>query len=201
MARPRSQRDNNAHESEVAVAEILTKEQLLDALRTTGVNAVERLRALPESAFAEGRYESGWDGRGILAHIAAIEWTYARLVDLAQEAPPPSEPASDVRRTTPEESPNLPTRPPRGGIDDYNARQVEKRAALSVGELIDEFAANRARTIEAVEAMELELASKVIRSAGGITGPLANVIHAVAIDHVMSHVGDITGEPWQGQRW
>jgi hypothetical protein len=185
------------------MADVLTKEQLLDALRTTGQNAVERLRALPESSFAEGRYESGWDGRGILAHIAAIEWTYARLLDLAQDAPPapPAASAPDVRRTTPEESPNLPSRPPRGGIDDYNARQVEKRAELSVPELIEEFAANRARTIAAVEAMDPALASKVIRSAGGITGPLANVINAVAIDHVMSHVGDITGEPWKGQRW
>jgi hypothetical protein len=183
------------------MADVLTKDQLLDALRTTGRDAVERLRAMPESSFAEGRYESGWDGRGILAHIAAIEWTYARLLDLAQDAPDASGPQPEVRRTTSEESPNLPSRPPRGGIDDYNARQVEKRAELSVSELIDEFAANRDRTIEAVESMDPALASKVIRSAGGITGPLANVMHAVAIDHVMSHVGDITGEPWKGQRW
>jgi hypothetical protein len=181
----------------------MTRLQLLEALRTTGDDAVARLRALPESAYAEGRYENGWDARNILAHIAAIEWTYARLVDLARDAPapPPQAPPAEVRRTTPEESPDLPTRPARGGIDDYNARQVEKRAGASITELIDEFAANRARTIAAVESITDDLAVKNIRSAGGITGPLTNVIYSVGIDHVMSHVGDITGEPWRGQRW
>ena len=35
----------------------------------------------------------------------------------------------------------------RGGIDDYNARQVEKRAGATIAELLDEFAANRAKTV------------------------------------------------------
>jgi hypothetical protein len=185
------------------MSEILTKTQLLDALRTTGDDATTRLRALPASAFSAGRYENGWNAREILAHIAAIEWTYARLVDLAQEAAAPTTaPApAEARRTTPEESPNLPTRPPRGGIDDYNARQVEKRADASIAELIDEFAANRARTIAAVEGMDEVLIARQIRSAGGITGGLSSVIYSVAVDHVMSHVGDITGEPWRGRRW
>lgn len=181
-----------------------TKDQLLDILRSTGEDAVTRLRAMPEQDFAQGRYENGWNGRGILAHIAAIEWTYPRLLDLASEstdqatdAPAPRE----VRRTTVEKSPQLPSRPPRGGIDEYNARQVEKRMSLSPRELIDEFAMNRARTIDAVAAMDESLATRQIRSAGGITGPLSAVLFAVAIDHVMSHVGDITGEPWSGARW
>jgi hypothetical protein len=158
---------------------------------------------LPASAFSAGRYENGWNAREILAHVAAIEWTYARLVDLAQEAAAPTTaPApAEARRTTPEESPNLPSRPPRGGIDDYNARQVEKRADASIAELIDEFAANRARTIAAVEGMDEVLIARQIRSAGGITGGLSSVIYSVAVDHVMSHVGDITGEPWRGRRW
>jgi len=184
----------------------LTKEQLLDALRTTGDDATARLRALPASAFDAGRYENGWNAREILAHIAAIEWTYARLVDLAQDAPA-AQPAADtepkqadVRTTTPGASQTPRSRPPRGGIDDYNARQVDKRAEASVAELIDEFAANRARTIAAVEAMSDELASRSIQSAGGVTGSLANVVYSIAIDHVMAHVGDITGEPWRGLR-
>jgi hypothetical protein len=185
------------------MAEPLTKAQLLDALRTTGDDAVSRLRALPASAFEEGRYENGWDGRGILAHIAAIEWTYARLVDLAQDAAPASESARapEVQRTTAADSANVPTRPVRGGIDDYNARQVEKRAEATLSELIDEFAANRARTIAAVEGIDEGLARREIRSAGGITGELTSVIYSVAVDHVMSHVGDITGEAWRGRRW
>ncbi len=185
------------------MTETATKAQLLEALRSTGDEAEAKLRALDPASFELGRYEGGWNGRQILAHVAAIEWTYARLIDVARQAPTeaPAPASGEVRRTTPEESPGVSTRPLRGGIDDYNARQVEKRAGATVAELLDEFAANRAKTIGAVEAAEEELLATPIRSAGGITGPLAGVIMAVAVQHVMMHVADITGEPWQQQRW
>lgn len=181
-----------------------TKHELLDALRTTGERAVAELRALDAAAFEQGRYENGWNGREILAHVASIEWTYARLIDVARQAPagaPPPTPSGEIRRTSPEESAGLATRTARGGIDDYNARQVEKRAGATVTELIDEFAANRAKTVAAVEAAEESLLATPIRSAGGITGPLSGVLVAVAVQHVMMHVADITGEPWSGARW
>ena len=106
-----------------------------------------------------------------------------------------------MRRTSPEEAAGLPTTTPRGGIDDYNARQVEKRAAASVEELLREFETNRAATIAAVEGADEALLQTPIRSAGGITGTLAAVLNAVAVEHVMSHVGDMLGEPSDGQRW
>ncbi|HEY8172047.1 MAG TPA: maleylpyruvate isomerase N-terminal domain-containing protein [Dehalococcoidia bacterium] len=181
-----------------------TKQSLIEALRSTGDRAVAALRAVPADAWDGGRYENGWTARQILAHVAAIEWTYARLIDVARggDAPPATVPAaSEVKRTTPEESPQHASRPPRGGIDDYNARQVEKRAALPVAELISELETNRAATIAAVERADDALFDTPIRSAGGITGPLADVIRAVAIEHVMGHVSDITGEKWEGKRW
>lgn len=185
------------------MAQTPTKAQLLDALRATGDEAVASLRALDAAAFEQGRYENGWNGREILAHVASIEWTYARLIDVARQAPAGAQPAAsgEVRRTTPEESGGLATRPMRGGVDDYNARQVEKRAAATVAELLDEFAANRAKTIAAVEAAEESLLATPIRSAGGITGPLSGVLAAVAVEHVVMHVADITGEPRSGARW
>lgn len=175
---------------------IPTKTELLELLRSGGDDAVRRLRALPEADFTKGRYENGWDGKQILAHVASIEWTYRRLIEVAQQpaataaAAPPS---PEVRRTTPEETPGLPTRPAAGGIDAYNARQVEKRTAASPSELIDEFERNRAQTIAAIEAADERLFSAEIRSAGGITGPLAGVLRAVAVEHVRGHVADITG--------
>ena len=74
--------------------QVLTKAELIEALRAGGQEAVERLSALPEEKFGEGRYENGWNGRQILAHVASIEWTYPRLLDLArQAATPPPDPA------------------------------------------------------------------------------------------------------------
>jgi hypothetical protein len=186
----------------------VTKQQLMEALRANGSHAVESLRAMPESAFELGRYENGWNGRQILAHIASIEWTYRKLIDVAKQAPAPaaqppasSSPAGDVRRTTVEESRGLPTTTAQGGIDSYNQRQVEKRASASIAELIDEFEQNRAGTIAAVEATDEALLQTPIRSAGGVTGPLAGVIEAVSIAHVQMHVADITGAEWTGARF
>jgi hypothetical protein len=180
----------------------LTKAELLDALRTGGDKAIGALRALPEAAFDAGGYENGWNGRQILAHVASIEWTYPRLLDIAaQAAPDAAAPSAGVRRTTPEEAPGLPTRTAAGGIDSYNDRQVQKRADASVRSLIDEFETNRAATVAAVEAADDDLFARPIRSAGGITGVLADVLNAVAVQHVTAHVADIAGAAHEGQRW
>lgn len=167
---------------------IASKTELLDKLRASRDDIVSKLRAMPPESFEPGRYESGWNGRQILAHIAFIEWTYPRLVDIAREAqsPKPVE--------APQEAGTEPaTRPVRGGINDYNERQVEKRAHMSVAELIDEFEQNRATTIAAFEQADESLLSQPIKSAGGITGPLADVVSLIAIAHVDQHARDIAG--------
>jgi len=154
--------------------------KLASDLRTQGTEGIAALRALPEAAFAAGRYENGWNARQILAHLAAIEWTYPRLLDLAATAPPPG---SDGRADG----------AARGGMDAYNARQVEKRANASVSELLDELERNRAALVAAVEASDPVLLSAPIRSAGGRAGSLAQVLREVAIAHVRGHIADILG--------
>jgi hypothetical protein len=170
-----------------------TKAELLESLRTSGRQAVEKLRALPPAEFEQGRYESGWNGRQILAHIASIEWTYPRLLDIAREAPPGAK--------APGEAKDVPTRSVQGGsILSYNDRQVDKRAGATVEELLLEFETNRAATIAAVEGADEALFEKQIRSAGGITGALAGVINAVAVLHVIAHANDIVGASRPAQR-
>ena len=165
-----------------------SKSELLDKLRTSRDEIVTKLRDLPADSFEQGRYESGWNGRQILAHIASIEWSYPRLIDVAREAQAGSTPQA------PAEKPAEPAhRPARGGIDDYNARQIEKRAHMSVSDLIDEFEANRATTIAAFEQADESLLSQPIKSAGGVTGPLADVVSMIAIAHVDQHARDIAG--------
>ncbi len=67
----------------------ITKAELVARLRSSAARAVERLRALPPATLEQGRYEGGWNGRQILAHIASIEWTYPRLLDVARSASQP----------------------------------------------------------------------------------------------------------------
>jgi uncharacterized damage-inducible protein DinB len=165
-----------------------SKAELLDKLRTSGDEVVSKLRAIPAESYEQGRYESGWNGRQILAHIASIEWSYPRLIDVAREAQSPK-----AAESPKEASAEPATRPARGGINDYNERQVEKRAQMSVAELIAEFEANRATTIAAFEQADDSLLSQPIKSAGGITGPLADVVSMIAIMHVDQHARDIAG--------
>jgi DinB superfamily len=158
----------------------LTKAALLAALRTSRDAVVATVRALPPAALEQGRYESGWNGRQILAHLASIEWTYPRLLDIARDA-----------QAAPPAGGETPTRSMRGGNDAYNARHLAKRAALSVDELLEEFERNRAATIRAVEAADDALFTRTIRSGGGVTGPLTLVFYRVAVEHVLGHARDL----------
>jgi uncharacterized damage-inducible protein DinB len=164
-----------------------SKQELLDKLRTSRDEIVEKLGALPPESFEQGRYESGWNGRQILAHIASIEWTYPRLIAMAQgDLPKPDSAGTDERST------QQPYRPSTGaGINDYNQRQVDKLAETSTTELLALFEKNRAATIAAVQAAEDALFEKEVRSAGGLQGSLGQVLEMVAVAHVRGHVNDI----------
>ena len=158
-----------------------SKAELLQALGSSRDEVIALVRSLPPERLEEGRYENGWNGRQILAHIASIEWSYPRLIDIARTPPPPAEEAP-------------PTRTMKGGNDSYNDRQVAKREHMTVAELLAEFEKNRAATIQAVEAADDELFARRIRSAGGVVGPLALVFHQIAVDHVLGHARDIAGD-------
>jgi uncharacterized protein (TIGR03083 family) len=166
----------------MAADRTLSKRELLEALRASRDEVLALVRGLSPEQLEEGRYENGWNGRQILAHIASIEWSYPRLVDIARDASPPPSTAGDP-----------PTRAMRGGNDAYNDRQVQKRAHASPAELLAEFEQNRAATIAAVEAADEALFARPIRSAGGVTGTLATVFHQVAVMHVLGHARDIAG--------
>ena len=177
----------------------ITKADLVARLRSSGQQAVDNLRALSPATLEQGRYESGWNGRQILAHIASIEWTYPRLIGIARDAQTPAAPeAGAASAPAPRSATDVPTRPFTGGVNDYNERQVQKRAEATVADLIAEFETNRVATIAAVEQADEALFAITIRSAGGITGPLADVINAIAVLHVQGHVNDIAGPPSRG---
>ena len=112
-----------------------SKQELLAALRASRDEVLAIVRALPPARLEEGRYENGWNGRQILAHVASIEWSYPRLIDIARSAGP-DQPAAQTTG-------DPPTRTMRGGNDAYNDRQVAKRAHLTPGELLAEFETNR----------------------------------------------------------
>ena len=151
-----------------------TKAELLAALEETRDAVVNGLDGLD---LQQGVYEGGWNGRQLLAHIASMEWTYPRILELPE--------ATDEEAAKPRDTSVT--------VDDYNRRQVEKRNDTSVDELVEEFARNRAKTIEAVAAHPEEAFERRVRSAGGTVGPLIDVMWFVAIEHVRSHLADLRG--------
>lgn len=160
-----------------------SREELLEALRASRDFVVATVRGMTPAQLEEGRYENGWNARQILAHLASIEWTYPRLLDIARATEAAAGAAAD----------EPPSRAMRGGNDAYNERQVSKRAGVPAAELLAEFERNRAATIDAVAAADEVLLVRPIRSAGGVTGPLALVLRRVAVDHVLGHARDIAG--------
>lgn len=163
-----------------------TKKELITALRTSGDDLLARAGKMDEAELSQGRYENGWNGRQILAHVASIEWTYKKLVENAKQPRSTARPAGE---------PGAYVAPPAAGnpIDDYNNRQVARRADKTVKELLLEFKENREGTIAAVESCDDDLLAQPTRSAGGAQGTLAEVINFVAVLHVQQHTKDLAG--------
>ena len=165
-----------------------SKERLIEALKSSERDLLESLLALPAAELEKGVYESGWNGRQVLAHIASIEWGYPRLIAMARgEVPQPELAGTDPRST------DEPYRPSMAGpVHAYNQRQVDKLTDASAAELLTLFEKNRAATIAAVQTADDALYEKEVRTTGGLQGPLVQVLERVAVDHVRGHVNDIT---------
>ena len=151
-----------------------TKSELLAGLEASRDEVVDGLDGLDLSG---GVYEGGWNGHQLLAHLASMEWTYPRVLELPA--------ATDEEAARPRDT--------SVSVDDYNRRQVERRRDVPVDELVAEFVRNRARTIEAVEAHPEQDLARRVRSAGGTVGPLADVLWFVAVEHVRGHLADLRG--------
>ena len=167
---------------------VVSKSQLLANLRSSGEELLSKLEGLPEGALEAGCYENGWNGRQVLAHIAAIEWTYPRLIDLARDGPPDKKPKAAAT-----------SKPAKGGINSYNDRQIARYADATTSELLDIFRKSRETTISTIEATEDELFATEVKSAGGVKGPLAMVLNFVAVMHVNSHVNDVLNSATSAQ--
>lgn len=159
------------------MSEIATREELLAALRADAARLPEVVGAIGEAELERGVYENGWSARQLLAHLAAIEWTYPRLIERAQAA----------------QGVGLNEESGGGGfdMDAYNERQVSKRAGATVAELLEEFGRNRAATIEAAGSASEALLAQRTRSAGGVEGTLLEVLIGVTVGHVREHLGDL----------
>ncbi len=167
---------------------MMNRDELIERLRDSGAAGLAAMHAVPPAALALPGYENGWTVRQIMAHVASMEFTYRRLPDVARGP-------RDAQAT------------PGGGtfdMDGYNARQVEKRAAQPPAALAEEFLKGRAALIVLAGELDDVLLAVPMRSAGGVTGTLAEVMAGTAVAHVRTHSGDFVraagAEPGAGER-
>ena len=158
------------------MTDVQTRDDLLAALRDDAARLPQVVAAIGADDLERGVYENGWSARQLLAHLAAIEWTYPRLIEQARS---PAEPG--------------PTSSASGSfnMDAYNHRQVHNRADATIPELLEEFARNRQSTITAIAEAEQELLNQPTRSAGGAQGTLLDVLTNVTVEHVRTHLSDL----------
>ena len=162
----------------------LSKEQLIEGLRTSEQQLIDTLADVNAADLETGCYENGWNAREVLAHVASMEWTYSKILNNAAQKP--------KEESAPAKSPPAKSAPPASGnIGSYADRQIEKRAQASLAELLAEFRENRAKTIGAVEGADDSLLAVEVRSGGGLKGSAANVLQMLAVGHVQMHLNDI----------
>ena len=158
------------------MTDVQTRDDLLAALRDDAARLPEVVAAIGADDLERGVYENGWSARQLLAHLAAIEWTYPRLIERAR-SPAEARPTSSGSGSF--------------DMDAYNHRQVRNRADATIPELLAEFAQNRQATITAIADAEQELLSQPTRSAGGAQGTLLEVLTNVTVEHVRTHISDL----------
>lgn len=155
----------------------MNKDEVIEALESDTAAVRYAVAGRRPGDWDAGVYENGWNARQLLAHLAAIEWTYPKLIERARQAAAPSDGA--------------------GGsfdMDAYNQRQVAKRADASTEDLLDEFTRNRAATVDALRRADDDLLARPARSASGVEGTLLSVFASVSVDHVRQHLADLRGE-------
>src|SRR5581483_5628381 len=66
-----------------AVEESNVPVELVTELRASGAEALAAMAAVPANALGNPGYEQGWTVRQIMAHVAAMEFAYRRLPEVA----------------------------------------------------------------------------------------------------------------------
>ena len=154
-----------------------TRDNLIRDLQTDAQTLADTVARIPEDGWNDGVYEHGWSARQLLAHIAAIEWTYPKLIERAAAAQ-----TAETAETAVTDF----------DMDAYNHRQVEKRGDTPILDLLAEFQRNRQATIAAIQAAPDAILTRPTRSAGGVEGTLLEVLAGVARTHVRQHLTDLT---------
>jgi hypothetical protein len=152
-----------------------TRQEICSTIEAFESDIQQAVSDMPDAAWSGGVYESGWNARQLLSHIASTSGVTSFILNMAQA---PSLPASD----------------PRGGsfnIDDFNKLQVEMRAGKSTDEVLAEIRSNLQRDIGAIQAADEALINKHFKAPWDAEGRVSDMIVSSFHDHLGMHLADL----------
>jgi hypothetical protein len=152
-----------------------TRQEIISTIEALDADLQRTVTGMPDAAWFDGIYESGWNARQLLSHIASTSGVTSFILNMAQA---PSLPASD----------------PRGGafnIDDFNKMQVEMRAGKSVEEVLAEIRSNLQRDIGVVQATDETLLNQHFKAPWDAEGLVGDMIVSSLHEHLGMHLADL----------
>jgi hypothetical protein len=150
----------------------VSKEDIVAAIRESHGEIERTALSLSDAALGSGVYESGWNAKQLLCHLAAGGGFAAFMISFAQM--PPSAGAGD----------NF-------DLDAFNAREVASREKKPLSELLAELRSGSERSIAAVQGAPDELLTAHFRAPWGTEGALADVIVESLQGHIGTHLAEL----------
>ena len=148
------------------------KDDVVKCLRDSQHDLESVVSSLPETAWSQGVYGSGWNAKQLLCHLAENSGVAGYLIGLAQ----------------------APAGAGTGGgldVDAWNAQRVAALEDKPLAELLNAARTNCERNIAAVEGAPDDVLSRPIRAPWGVEGPLADVIVQSIQGHGGMHLADL----------
>jgi hypothetical protein len=152
----------------------VSKEDIITAVRESHGEIERTALSLSDEALGSGVYESGWNAKQLLCHLAAGGGFAAFMISFAQMPPSASAGTGD----------NF-------DLDAFNAREVESREKKPLSELLAELRSGSERSIVAVQGAPDELLAAHFRAPWGTEGALADVIVQSLQGHVGTHLAEL----------
>jgi hypothetical protein len=152
-----------------------TKEDVVEALEGFQTAVEELVETLPQSEWAKGIYENGWNAKQLLSHMASTAGVAGLILTLARTGP------VVARREGDSEFDN----------DAFNAQQVTAREKKNVEALLTEITDTLYRDKRVLEAAPEQLLASPFEAPWGDTGTVAYIIADSFSGHLGGHVDDL----------
>ena len=148
-----------------------SRETVIACLRDVREQITAAVAAMPEGGWDKIIYETGWDERELLYHIASTSGVTSFVLSMSKLP----------KRTGGEPFDN----------DAFNRDQVALREGRSRADALDEIRSNIQRDIQAIEKASDEDLQRAWTAPWGMEGTVAEIIIAAVDSHLGTHVCDL----------